>query len=138
MPVPADPIAALEARIDAIDDEIARLAEERERIERALAALRGLQDSEPSVNVNSAMQRQARLSHSRAKRKGCDNPLAKAADKAGHTVRSLAERVGCSAALLSQARTGKSSISMDLAKKIEAITGYEATKSNWPELRLGK
>lgn len=41
MLVPADPIAALEARIDAIDDEIARLAEERERIERALAVMRG-------------------------------------------------------------------------------------------------
>jgi transcriptional regulator with XRE-family HTH domain len=84
------------------------------------------------------MQRQARLSHSRAKRKGCDNPLAIAADKAGYTVRSLAERLGCSAPLLSQARTGKSSIKMSLAQKIEALTGYAATKANWPDLKLDK
>lgn len=79
----------------------------------------------------------ARLHHSRGARRktGNTNPLALAADKAGHTVRSLAETVGCSAALLSQARGGIRSISMDLAKKIEAVTGFAATPANWPKLR---
>jgi len=59
-----------------------------------------------------------------------------------HSMRSLARSVGCSHALLSQARRGALSISHELAVRIQEATkssafpgGFEATRENWPKLR---
>jgi plasmid maintenance system antidote protein VapI len=78
------------------------------------------------------MQPIARVSRSAG---ASGDALARAANDRGHTVRSLAEAIGCSAPLLSQARSGVRSISMGLAKKIEAAVGFKATRANWPKLR---
>lgn len=69
--------------------------------------------------------------------RGGDEPdaLLKALNEAGFTLRSLAEKLKVSHALLSQARKGTSSIGMDLAKQIEQLTGFKATRRNWPKLR---
>ena len=75
----------------------------------------------------------ARVAHSKAV---TSDYLAVCANKAGHTLTSLAAQAGCSQALLSQARGGTRSISMELAEKIERLTGFPATKANWPKLRF--
>ena len=119
----------------------ARLASELDEVDRAIAAVEvtPLAECKQSGSINTmAPTQSARLNHSRGSRAktGNVNPLAIAADKAGHTVRSLAETIGCSAALLSQARAGVRAISLDLANKIETLTGFEASKANWPKLRI--
>ena len=54
------------------------------------------------------------------------------ANDAGYTLRSLAEAVKCSHVLLSQARRGKRSIRRSIVDDIEKLTGFKATKANWP------
>jgi len=60
------------------------------------------------------------------------DPLAVAARKAGMSVAALAKRAGVSKALLSMARTGERSIKRDVCVRIEKLTGFAATKANWP------
>ena len=153
MPVPADPIAALEARIDAIDKEIARLAEERERIERALAALRG--EPEPPLtsadNTNTLepmrkMQPVERLRHSKqphAKADRCVERFLAACHAKGETMSDAAralstKREKVHQAQLSSALRGDRPMWEPLAKRIEERYGYAATLENWPDLRLEK
>lgn len=67
-----------------------------------------------------------------AKRK---DPLVLAANAKGLTLRSLAEVLKVSHALLSQARKGTSSIDKALADRIAELTGFAATKAHWPKIR---
>jgi hypothetical protein len=85
------------------------------------------------------MLQSARINHSRSR---SDDALAIVSNESRHTIRSLAEAVGCSASLLTQARDGICSISRGLALKIQAATkskaypkGFEAAEKNWPRLR---
>ncbi len=64
-----------------------------------------------------------------------DDPFRAAVNAAHYTIRSLAERLGVSHAHLSQARRGQTSIAKNLADAIERLTGFPATKSNWPKLK---
>jgi hypothetical protein len=60
-----------------------------------------------------------------------DELVAKA-NAAGYTLRSLAEAVKCSHVLLSQARRGKRSIRRAIVDDVERLTGFKATRANWP------
>jgi hypothetical protein len=135
---PTDLIAAIEAQIAAIDDEIRRLREERGRHMRALEAERGLTVHEQSAKVDPMLQT-ARVHHSRSR---SNDALAIYANEAHHSIRSLATAVGCSAPLLTQARDGICSISRVIAVKVQEATrskkypkGFEAMAKNWPKLR---
>lgn len=63
------------------------------------------------------------------------DPLVVAANAHGFTLRSLAETLKVSHALLSQARKGTSSIDRALAERIQELTGFAATKAHWPKIR---
>lgn len=65
---------------------------------------------------------------------GNDDLLIVATQKAGHSLRSLAEKVGVSVALLSMARDGQRPLRFEVAKAVEDITGFAATRKNWPLL----
>jgi hypothetical protein len=120
----------MEKRLAKLDEQRAELAGAIENLRTFLkeSALSGRADSDNIVRMLST----ARVAHSKAV---TDDPLAVSANAAGHTLTSLADKVGCSQALLSQARRGTRSIAPDLAGKIEKLTGFKATKSNWPKLR---
>jgi hypothetical protein len=64
-----------------------------------------------------------------------EDPLRAAANDAGYTIRSLAEKLSISHALLSKARKGERSIEKALAAEIQKLTGFPATKKNWPLLK---
>ena len=66
-----------------------------------------------------------------------ENPdeLVAKANAAGYTLRSLAEAVKCSHALLSQARRGERTIARSITEAVEKLTGFKATKANWPRVR---
>jgi hypothetical protein len=66
-----------------------------------------------------------------------ENPdaLVAKANAAGYTLRSLAEAVKCSHVLLSQARQGKRSIRRQIVDDVERLTGFKATRANWPRIR---
>lgn len=105
---------------------IAATAEERE------AALAQLTAGNRSGNAR-GMVTAERVRHSRGTKKR--DALVVAANAKNYTLRSLAEAVDVSHALLSQARTGKRSIEADIAKKVENLTGFKATRANWPRLK---
>lgn len=74
-----------------------------------------------------------------AARNRAPNNLQLMASAAGHTIRSLAEGVGCSHVFLLSALRGKSSIRESWAKTIQEMTrskqypaGFAATRRNWP------
>jgi hypothetical protein len=61
------------------------------------------------------------------------------ANEAGHTVRSLADEVGCSNVFLLRARRGDAAIRESWAKEVQRLTrsakyptGFAATRRNWP------
>ena len=60
-----------------------------------------------------------------------DELVAKA-NAAGYTLRSLAEAVKCSHAVLSQARRGKRSLRRAIVEDIERLIGFKAIRANWP------
>lgn len=66
-------------------------------------------------------------------RKSTDD-LVIACARSGITLRLLSDRLGCTHALLSQARRGKISIRRNLAKQIEALVDFKASKENWPKI----
>lgn len=76
----------------------------------------------------------ARVRHSQGKGKQgkAVDPLVTAANKGGYTLRSLAEHIGCSHAHLYQARRGTVGMRTAWAREIERLTGFEASKANWP------
>jgi hypothetical protein len=69
---------------------------------------------------------------------GAPDPLVKAANDSGFTLRSLVEKLRekeewrVSHPYLRQCRMGTSRIKLSLAKRIEELTGFRATKANWP------
>jgi hypothetical protein len=84
------------------------------------------------------MLQAARVRVSRGGRAGQEHdPLVLAANAAHHTLRTLAEAVGCAQPSLTQARQGSISIGLERAQQIEAICGFKATRDNWPRLRDG-
>jgi len=94
-----------------------------------------LQDTKQAVKLPYMLQAR-RVRVSQGGRDGQEhNALVLAANAAHHTLRSLAEAVGCTAAALTQARHGDTSISLERAKQIESICGFKATRDNWPRIR---
>jgi hypothetical protein len=88
------------------------------------------------IDKLSPMLQAARVRISQGGRTGVKHdPLVLAANTAHHTLRTLAEAVGCSQPSLTQARHGEISISLERAKQIESICGFKATCENWPRLR---
>lgn len=81
--------------------------------------------------VNSMTDTEHRLATSRGKAK---DALVKAANAAEPplTLRGLAEAVGVPVSMLSEARRGKRRIRAAVASAIESLTGFKASKSNWP------
>jgi len=111
-----------------------RLAEEAVAVRAFVEARRG--DTLPSSNRRGnqeAMVTAERLRHSEGTGKERD-PLVKAANAAGYTLRSLGEALKVTHSFLSQARRGKP-IRRDLAEQIEKLTGFKASKRNWPGLK---
>lgn len=64
--------------------------------------------------------------------RGKNDPMIRLANRAGYTLRSLAEAVDMSPAALSMARRGTRSVRERAAKKIEALIGFKATAAHWP------
>ena len=126
-----DLIAVLEARIADLERRLA-LAEEELTARKRHAS----NNSMSKTQVSQA----ARLKMARGQSK---NSLVEYASDAGLTLRDLASRVGCSGPLLTQARKGDRTISMELAQRVRAATrsakhpeGFGANKENWPGLRV--
>jgi hypothetical protein len=136
-----DPTAAIEARIAQLDAEIREREAERERCRAALGMLRGLTVGQQSGNL--AKQMPAMLSVNRLRRsrtvaeKNAD-PCAKAANAKGMTMSDLAMALGVTPSYLSQIRHEKKPITQERANEIEKLTGFKATKKNWPTLVLSK
>lgn len=138
-----DPIAEqLAQKIARLDAEIAERVAERDRCQAALEALTNshLTKLEDSVNVKSTMLQTHRVQISKSR---TDDKLAEYANEAHTTMTGLAEEVGCSTSLLSQARHDKCSIAKSLTDKIQELTksgkypkGFESSKKNWPRLRV--
>lgn len=104
---------------------VARVLEERLR----------LQITKQAVKLPFMLQaRRVRVSQGGRDRQEHD-ALVLAANAAHHTLRSLAEAVGCTAAALTQARHGDTSISLERAEQIASICGFKATHDNWPRIR---
>jgi hypothetical protein len=125
VPTP-DELEALARELDAKSEELHVAAAEA----RALATkLRALPRSEqPSrVNVVDSQAHAVATSQGRSK-----DPLVKAANKARLTLRELAKRVDMTPSHLSMARRGDRTIRESAAKKIQELTGFAATKANWP------
>jgi len=88
-----------------------------------------LQGREQASRVNK-MDSQAhafRTSQGRSK-----DPLVQAANGARMTLRELADKVGMKAGHLSMARRGERTIRESAAMEIERLTGFKASKANWP------
>jgi transcriptional regulator with XRE-family HTH domain len=104
-------------------------------VARALEERLRLQSTKQAVKLPSMLQAR-RVRVSQGGRDGQEHDaLVLAANAAHHTLRSLAEAVGCTAAALTQARHGDTSISLERAKQIESISGFKATHGNWPRIR---
>lgn len=137
MPPLSDAIAALTRVADALEAEAEGLPPERAVVKlRQVLVLRKaveeLQRPNHSGNVR-GMVNAERVRHSKGQ--GDTDPLVEAANAHHYTLRSLAENLGVSHALLSQARKGTRSIEKSLAEKIEKLTGFPATRGNWPKLK---
>jgi hypothetical protein len=127
---------------------LAKLDSERAEVVRAIEALRPaaeleLTGSKQTANIGAMRKRTtaqaAKIKHARGM---SDDALVTVASDAQLTLRDLAKTVGCSGPLLTLARKGLRSISMELATKIQEATrspkhpdGFDATKANWPTLR---
>jgi hypothetical protein len=105
---------------------LALLEEEARVLEEQLRALP--RSEQPSrVNVVDSQAHAFATSQGRSK-----DPLVKAANKARLTLRELAKRVDMTPSHLSMARRGDRTIRESAAKKIQELTGFAATKANWP------
>lgn len=132
----ADIADQLEARARALRGEgkfeaAAELALAAGDLRKAIGALEGLPAPYQSGNVRDMVTAE-RVRHSKGT---STDPLVEAANAAHFTMRSLAEKLGVSHALLSQARRGTRSIDKATAEAVEKLTGFPATKGNWPKLR---
>jgi len=95
-------------------------------------ALRGLKRLHQSGNIG-PMVTAERVRHSKGSTG--EDPFRAAVNASHFTIRSLAEKLGVSHALLSQARKGARSIDKALVDEIQKLTGFPATKHNWPKLK---
>lgn len=145
--VPAH-IAALEARIRELDEAIAPLAEERERLIRSLEMALGPQNSHlinPYQSDNTeGMHLVEKKKHSESSkvRPGVEK-LRKASLARGWTIHDLADKMRAkghpdderiSQVYLSNAAAGVGTMSPRRAKLVEELIGFKATRSNWPKL----
>lgn len=110
---------------------IAELMEEAEAAGRSLPA-----DAQHGKQIGKLVAAE-RLRVSKGRAGGTPDPLVKAANDAGYTLRSLVEKLReegyrVSHPYLRQCRTGTSRIRATLARRIEALTGFRATKASWP------
>lgn len=120
--------AALQAQIDGINERIRALVEESgRRMERQL----GLPSIAGPRTVNGMFTPAARLAFS-AGRANKRNPLIAKANDSGFTIRSLAAAVDMSPTGITLARKGEKTIRRSAAEKIAELTGFAATKKNWP------
>jgi len=126
-------IAYLTKRIERDQAEILMWEEALRKLETIEAERPTLKRPSQSGNTGKDMVNAARVRISGGKGEG--DPFVSALNASNFTMRSLAERLGVSHALLSQARTGKISISAELASRIEELTGFKASRKNWPKLR---
>jgi hypothetical protein len=127
----------LEARARALWDEGKREAAwevmgEVVKLLKAWGTMKGLPERYQFGNVGKMVNAE-RVRHSKGQ--GDVDPLVAAANAHHYTLRSLAENLGVSHALLSQARKGTRSIEKSLAEKVEKLTGFPATRGNWPKLK---
>lgn len=124
-------------------DRLALEAIDRGELRRAVAlriaasALRGELPVTNRRDKKRQMHAVERLQVSKGKGEEEQDPLHKAANDAGFTLRSLAKQLKaegwrCSQPYLSQCRQGSARIKESLAKRIETLTGFRATRANWP------
>lgn len=128
--------AAVLAAVDAGDLDEARRQQRRAVAFEELIALTG--DRGLPGRDRTGSNRGSMLASPAARRRSAgvaETPLVRAALERGYTLRSLAETLKCSHALLSQAASGRSSISADLAKRVEKLIGVPADRAHWPKLR---
>lgn len=67
-------------------------------------------------------------------RKGDKDGFSKAIRKAGYTMRSLADKLGCSVTLISLQRKGRKPILIERARLIQDLTGWPADYRHWKRL----
>lgn len=139
MPGPAtDAIARFRRRL-------AQLDEERAWVMRAMAALEEQAREEQGLTVpdisdtTDSMHQQQRGKVAASKHGAVPSPqtraLRLAANRAGHSLRSLAVEVGIPQPSLTMAAQGLRPISRAVAEHVARITGLAATVGNWPKLR---
>lgn len=121
--------AARKSAVDNLDD----LRRDLASLESAQEIVARLKSTNRSGNIASEMVNAARVRISGGKGEG--DPFVEALNASHYTMRSLAEKLGVSHALLSRARTGDISLGADVAKRIEDLTGFKASRKNWPKLR---
>jgi transcriptional regulator with XRE-family HTH domain len=128
--------ADLEARGDALlkagkPDQAAKCYVDAEMYGAAAAEMERLQRLTQRGSKDRMVANAARLRMSQGADAVPDELVAKA-NAAGYTLRSLAEAVKCSHAVLSQARRGKRSLRRAIVEDIERLIGFPATRANWP------
>ena len=112
--------------------EAAKRAMEAERLREAAEALEALQPQTKHgkkrgmADTDTIALRMAQGRRSKSK-------LSEAALAAGFTLRSLGEAVGVSHAQLSSAHAGRFTIQESVAQHVEKLTGFAASKKNWPK-----
>lgn len=130
------------AEADALDErarEAIRRGDEDEAVTLALAAevargvarrleeRAGLPTRKHSRSVDREMVAAHRIAISTGRTAEGDE-LARAAQAAGMSLRTLAKKVGVSPGLLSRARSGEKGLRRDVADKIQRLTGYPASR----------
>lgn len=128
-------IAELRAQIKTMRAELIRLARETAADVAGLTGEEremfiGLPPSEQGATDVNNMFTSHPLATSAGRGKG--DPMIKLANRAGYTLRSLAEAVDMSPAALSMARRGTRSVRAQAAKKIETLIGFKASAAHWP------
>jgi hypothetical protein len=133
-------LAQLRAELAQLDAERRVMVAQIEALER-LAMDEELTDSQESINLRSKMHAMPPLNRLRRSKAFAQastepDPCALAANAHGMTMSDLAKRLKVTPSYLSQLRHGKKQISMVRALEIEKLTGFKATKKNWPRLGL--
>ena len=148
MPDAPDLAALTSERIRVLDEEIARLTEERQRLARSLAALSGESDNLHLISTyqtdnTEGMHPVERKLHSKKTVRPGVEKLRKQCLAHGFTIRGLAQKMRdrghpddkkISQVYLSEAAAGVGAISLRRAELVEKLTGFKATTANWPKL----
>lgn len=83
-----------------------------------------------NVNVNKTVTDEHRFNIAKGQKRG--DAFLKAITAKGYTQGTLADAIDIKPALLSMYRNGKRPIPRDRAERVEALTGWKATKGHWP------